>query len=373
MKNLLNHELTEMLNEKGNVCVSIIIPTHRIAPLRQEDPLKVKKSIAAAKALLDKKYKNSETFELKIAIDEIADEIDFVHQQDGIGIFVSKNVKKFVVFPFPVTEKIMVGDSFEIRDLVYKNNYSLPYFLLMLTENTARLFKGELNQMSEIKSSIFPKLFFDDYEYQKPSRGTSYGEALKSFEKDKSVLQEIRIRTFYKNTDKALKHYLENDKKFVIAGTKKAINLYERYTENKKNIIGHLTGNYEHISLGELAEKVWQGVESYIRKTTELDIKDFEEKIGKGYGVEGLKEVWKAAKEGKGLKLLVEKDFLKQGFLVDGEEKLYLSQPYKLEHRVLEDAVENIADTVLSKRGEVVFVENGMLQKHQGIAMITRY
>ena len=37
------------------------------------------------------------------------------------------------------------------------------------------------------------------------------------------------------------------------------------------------------------------------------------------------------------------------------------------------DAVDDVIEMVLNKKGNVVFVENGMLKDHQHISLITRY
>jgi hypothetical protein len=40
---------------------------------------------------------------------------------------------------------------------------------------------------------------------------------------------------------------------------------------------------------------------------------------------------------------------------------------------VLDDAVDELVETVLANGGQVVFVDNGALEVHQRIAMILRY
>jgi peptide subunit release factor 1 (eRF1) len=104
----------------------------------------------------------------------------------------------------------------------------------------------------------------------------------------------------------------------------------------------------------------------------EKDVKEFIEKIGEHHAVNGIQEVWKAAKEGRGLKLLVEKDYRKPGFLNNDETHLFLTPP-KTIHRIVADAVDDIIEMVWEKNGQVVFTENDLLKDYQRIALITRY
>jgi hypothetical protein len=101
-------------------------------------------------------------------------------------------------------------------------------------------------------------------------------------------------------------------------------------------------------------------------------IREFEEKIGNGLGVNGIQNTWSAAMEGKGLKLLVEKDFRVPGFLTDNMYHLY-TKPPKKKHKIIPDAVDGLIETVLNKNGRVFFVDNGALAAYQKVALITRY
>ena len=75
----------------------------------------------------------------------------------------------------------------------------------------------------------------------------------------------------------------------------------------------------------------------------------------------------------RGLKLLLEKDYHVQGFLEKQYSyQLYL-QPPKEPHIILKDAISELIERMLDKNGKIIFVENGMLRKHQSIALITRY
>jgi len=40
---------------------------------------------------------------------------------------------------------------------------------------------------------------------------------------------------------------------------------------------------------------------------------------------------------------------------------------------VVDDAVDDVIETVLHGQGQVVFVDNGQLEKHQRIALLLRY
>ena len=55
-ESIVHNQLLSLQKSKGSVCISIILPTHRLSPDRRVDNLKLKNSITAAKQLLQYKY-----------------------------------------------------------------------------------------------------------------------------------------------------------------------------------------------------------------------------------------------------------------------------------------------------------------------------
>jgi hypothetical protein len=371
---LAGEDLLAMQNEKGNICVSVIVPTHRLSPERRTDKLEVERAVDKATQLLYYKYPEQEIKPLLRSLDELTSEIDFNHPAEGIGLFVSHNIHLSVQFPFPVEEKVMVEDNFEMRDLLYKEFFIKPYFVLMLTEKGARLFEGLWKDLEEIRDKNFPKDYEDEFIYNSPSQGSSAGgyAHVKSFEKDKSILEEIRFKAFFKEIDKVIEDYLVDNISLVVLGPEKLLALFKKVSVHKKRIIGIKEGSYGHQNLKQLTDITWPLMINYREQEQKNLVNEFEEKIGERLGISGIEDIWSAAKEGKAFKLLVEKDYRCPGFLTENEYHLYLRPPER-SHRVLADAVDELIETVLEKNGQVIFMDNGKLKDYSRIALITRY
>jgi len=365
-----------MQKEKGNICISIIVPTHKLSPERRVDHLVLEKAVRAAKKYLLHNYREEEIKPLQQAVDELYDRIDFNHNAKGLGLFVSGNIKESVQFFFPVKEKVIIGRSLEVRDLLYQAYYSHPYYTLLLTEKEARLFEGRLNHLLEIKDDNFPRKNVDDYVYTRPTRGSSFvGNAfVKEYERDKSQLEELRYQHFCGLVEEGLKHYLTNSNiPLIIAGAKKDLSYFRMVTRQTKNIIDEVEGNYSYVTITALGGLVWEVLRAHLDKVKQQLIREFDEKVGERRGVSGIHEIWKAAKEGKGLMLLVEKDLSLPGFLPKENEYDLWVRPPRKPHQVLADAVDDLMEMVLEKSGKVVLLENNSLKDHQGMALVTRY
>ncbi len=371
---LIEEELIQAQKEKGNICISIIVPTHRLSPERRVDPLQVKKAVKKAKDYLQYKYTNEEIVPLMQSLDEIYGQIDFNRNADGVGLFVSRNIRQLVPFYFPVKEKVIISNAFEIRDWLYQTYYSKPYFVLLLAEKGARLYKGTFNALEEVKDKNFPVTLEEDYEYSRPSRGSSYvGHAfVKEFERDKSQMEEIRYENFLKRVDDILNSYLVDEIPLLITGAKKDLAYFTRITRHPVTS-REIEGNYFHIPLNELGELSWELMRGFLDQSKQKLLAEWKEKIGEGKGINGIIEVWKAAKEGRAYKLLVEKDISCPGFLLKEDEYHLHLMPPKEAHYILPDAVNTLMETVLEKNGQVVMLENGALAVYGRIALISRY
>ncbi|MBZ5858070.1 baeRF3 domain-containing protein [Flavihumibacter profundi] len=371
---LPGEDLISLQKEKGKICISIIVPTHKTSPERRIDELAVTRAVKSATEYLNYKYPDTDTKPLLRSLEELVQEIDYTHNSEGIGLYVSPGFKLSVKYPFPIEEKVIVGESFEVRDLLYKQNFANPYFVLLLSEKGVHLLEGSWSQLSEITDKNFPRKYTEEYIYSKPSKPTSYSGYTheKGFEKDKSELIEIRAKDFFREADELLKDYLIGETPLVVVGVEKELSWFEDISKHRQHIIKKIHGNYAHSNPKQIADIVWPEMLAHFEQKRNDLIKDFVEKLGTHLGTSGIQDVWQAAKEGKALKLLVEKDYRCPGFTDKEGYHLYLRPPEKT-HNILADAVDDLIEMVLNKNGQVYFTENGSLSDYEKIALITRY
>lgn len=129
------------------------------------------------------------------------------------------------------------------------------YLILSLSRKKISLIRVVNSHPIEIEDGAFPMTFSDEYEYSKSSAGTSFGYALKGFEKDKSVMTEVRFITFLRGADERLRPYLKKDVPLVIAGVKKELGDFETITHHKDRITGSVPGSYSTYNRNDLIQK----------------------------------------------------------------------------------------------------------------------
>jgi hypothetical protein len=369
-----SEEVQDLSQPQHGPCLSMIIPTHREGVEHKRDQLALRQLTEKARLLLLEQYGKSESLPILQQLEDILLQVDFTHNEDGLGIFISPSLQRIIRFPFEVETKLMAGDNFEIRDVLYKSRLAQLYYVLVLTEKTARLLEGHLTDLKEVRDQHFPEHLVDDYLYEKPARSTSYtGYAQeKSTEKDKSTLEEIRLKSYLREVDQGLRPYLFPTTPLIVTGAKEILSAFRQITDHTDNLKGTVVGSFGKTPLTEIALLAWNQMLRYTAEQHLALLKEFEEQFGQGKATSGLHAIWNAVQEGRGRKLLVEKDYRTPGFIAHDSDALFRHAP-NVPHRTLPDVIDDIIEKMLEKQGEVVMVENGLLEDYDHMALITRY
>ena len=136
--------------------------------------------------------------------------------------------------------------------------------------------------------------------------------------------------------------------------------------------VSTLTGNHDKTPAHELGALVWPSVKAGLAERRQHVLQELDKALGERKVGSGIIEVWRLAHEGRGRLPLVDEDYHAPG-TVDGTGMELKLEEDAAADGVMDDAVDEIIETVLAKQGRVVFVENGQSKDHQRIALVLRY
>lgn len=352
-------------------CLSIVLPTHRYAPNRRTDKPRLKKAIQHAKQLLEAKYKGLSK-EIYPLLDEVYKTENFLHNEEGIGIFIAPGFCKKVKFDFPVEEKISVGEQFEIRELLLLQQETIRYFLLEISHKHLRLFKGHGEHLTEISNSDFPMTFTSEWNYLSPSRGHSFSNSLKNTEGDKSITEEKRFKKFLQSADQKLNHYLKKTTPLFISGGNKETGFFKQITHHERQLAGIIDGNYRTEKEQQKKSIIADEIKGWQNMVEDISMNELSDAFGKRRVAGGIEEVWHALVSGMGETLFVERDFQCAGFISDATGAISRKAP-KEKHRLFGDIIDYIMSYALDKNIRVILVGNNKLYEHDRIALLLHY
>ncbi|MEO8447189.1 MAG: hypothetical protein ABI528_06815 [bacterium] len=342
-------------------CVSILMPTHRSFPENQQDKIRLKNLVKDASKRLLEEFNKDEISSILKSLDDVIDGVDFNNTLDGLAIFINKDHQEKILTPFPLKERIMIDKVFSTKDIIFGINRTEPYLVLSFSEKQAMLFKGVREDLTEIKNDSFPIL---NTFYPLKAQGDEGDEITANIEREKMYLRHV---------DKTLNDMnAEDEYPVVLLSVPQKVALFKEVTANNKTLLNVITGNYEHSSASELSKIVWPEVKKSLAELRQQVLAELDDAIGKNKYATGIDEVWKAANEGRGYKLLVELGF-QYPAKVDETGLQLVPVEVNPGEEIMDDAVDVVLDKVIQTGGKVVFFKNNDLSKFNKIAMILRY
>ncbi len=368
--NHISSDLKELLSVKDELCVSLIIPLNEIPTMRRLDKIAIDHAITKLKKVLEQSHEASVVAEFIEKFRKLEGDLQGITGAKGIGIFASSSVFKLLTFPFEVQEKVYTGATFEIRDVLYRDMYNMPYLVLSSTLEKTRLFRGAGGSLTEVEDDNFPAVLSEPEEaIPEYTEGT---RNLSATTKREMTLTMESPQAFLNAVDKKLALYFQNHEPLFIAGVQKELAAFESATTHGNRIKGKIQGSYNGYNHAELENKSWQCFREYQLSEEDKLIASLSELFGRELVSIGLPDVWRNAKLGKGNILVVEKDLAQPAFVTGDGFQLWMSKPAE-KHEVLSDAIDDLIETVVAMDGRVQFVENGKLAEFNGVAMIHRY
>jgi hypothetical protein len=179
-------------------------------------------------------------------------------------------------------------------------------------------------------------------------------------------------REFFRKVDDALAAIQTEDPlPVVVVGVDRYLAFYQEVTKNPDAIVGLVAGSHDNPKPSALGKLVWPVFQTgaTLRRTRALVRLSEAVKINRH--ASGIDQVWRAAFDNRCQTLLVETDFdYPADIAPDGTRLL----PYTGRGpSSLDDAVDEVIETVVARGGDVFFYEPGVLDLHQRIAAVLRY
>lgn len=361
MNRSLNPEIRQVIEAVHyRPAISLILPLESNISLKTEMAHKLKTKVDEAERELRKDYPDEQCDRMMLKLRAIVANLDIPVKKKGIAIYVSPIFEKVLYLDSPVEEKMIIGESFAIRDLLYNEKQDVKFILLILSGLESKVFLGDRTELNPLPSNI-------------PESVAPYvadsSERVSNFS-DMTEHKQIIVEKFLHHIDEELGHLIDDRHlPIFVAGAEKILGHFKKLSKHTASVVDYITGNYENATIAELRELTSPLVETWgMRKKAELlDI--IEEASAQHLVAEGIREVWQAACEKKGKLLIVEKDYRFAGqYSSDPNVIEALSESNSsLHHR---DSVDEVMEKVLESGGDVEFIEDDVLNALGHIALI---
>ncbi len=295
---------------------------------------------------------------------KIIKNLNFNTYKKSIAIYVSPVFEKVLYLDIAVEEKIIIDESFEIRDLVYSKKEIHKYLLLLLNSKESHIYLGNSSTFIKILSNSSGLALSS--EYDPPGVVSNFS--------DVHDRKETEMNKYLHHIDNGLNIILKSYQlPLFVSGTERTLGHFKKITKHGGAVIDYIPGNYAGMSLPGLREKIAPFIKNW-KKIKQKDlINQLDDAAGKRKLAFGMREVWHEAMRKRGRLLLVEKNYVYAAELGSSDEIIYKAiEPYN-KFSYIKDAVDDVIEKVLENGGDVEFVDEGLLKDHHHIALIQFY
>lgn len=357
------HDVLLLQQIKQYPCVTITLPTHRTIPDNQQDPIRLGNLVTEASDRLLQEFSKREAANILARLEETANNVDHQHNLDGLVLFVNEDIGFAYKLPFTVPARVTIDDTFATRKLVLALNRTVRYWVLALSENATRLFEATRDALVEITSEGFPL----------QHEGPGAKMKLPSGPKNVSAYRDEYHRQFFRRVDQQLSIFLADDPlPVLVLGVDRYLAFFDEVTENRRKILGQIQGNYDKHSLPELVDVVWPVAREALLAEHMKVLDKLNKATNERRVATTIDDIWRAAQEGRGRLLIVEENYHFPAHVDETGWHLTVADDPTAPN-VIDDAVDEMIEAVLSKGGEVAFVPDGTLNDHQRLALTLRY
>lgn len=343
--------------------VSIILPFEPKMSLKRELEMLLQRVFKKVEKDLMRNYAEAKSKPVITKLNALLNKIDFGSYKKSIAIFVSPILEKIYYLDMPVEEKIIIDESFEVRNLVCNKKDIHQYLVLVVSRERSRIFHGSNNKFVRIAYNTPQPIGMGNDAPERVSNFTSPSER-----------REMLLDKFLHHVDQTLGHILKAYAlPLFVMGTSRTMGHFKKITHHSSHILGFIPGNFEDTADSTISKALLPSIEDW-NKVKQADLlHQLDTAMGAKKVAAGIEEVWKQVSHNKGRLLVVERNYSCSAHHGPKAEIIYSKNKLNANPLFIKDAVDDIIEKVLENGGDVEFVDDGILEDFQHIALIQYY
>jgi ribosomal protein L7Ae-like RNA K-turn-binding protein len=365
MKEKLTADIREVMDAVHyRPAVSVILPFDPKISLVASVQKDLKYALDKVEKQLKEQYPAEQTAAVMQRIAALTADMVIPTNKKGLALFASPVFSKLMFLDAEVSARIVIDESFEIRDLVFSRKEEMQYILFLLSSEHCKMYLGSPEGLLRVKLESPDSL--DAYWIDAAERVSNFS--------DPDAHKANQVEKFIRQMDKELSQMLKQNRVPVfIMGSKTILGLFKTITHNQTAIAGYTEGNFDGATEAQLLQAIQPVVQAWKRKRQQELLQQIEQAANEKKLAVGIQDVWQAAYEKNGRLLVVEKGYTAAGeHIADGKivyKPTAASNAFHLAHDVVDDVIE----MVLQNGGDVAFTDDGLLQQYQHIVLLKFY
>ncbi len=382
MNNVTTRELEKLIECETSPCVSIYMPTHASGSNGQEDSVRLKNLVRQAEQqLVEFGMRRPDAKSLLQPVRQLPTEsTDWAARNGGLALFIAPGVFRQFDLPIQVRSQVRVNRRFAIKPLVPVSGPQEHFFVLTLSQNGARLWRGHQFALQPVKGAEVAHDIRTALNYDEVDRGAQVHSAMRGdYGKQAAVfhghggLRETakeEVEQYFRIVDARLSSFLRQERApLILAGVDYLLPIYRSVTRYANVLDEELHGNPEQFSNEMLHKRAWELVRPYLAQQKTW-LARFQKLNGTGKASDDVSQIVPAAFQGKINALLVDPEAQQWGRYYPATEAVELHRERQSGD---EDLLEQAAVQTLRHRGTVIAISQRDLPNGSTAAAVFRF
>jgi hypothetical protein len=387
MRQITTDHLTALLAKHEPPCISLYQPTHRHHPDNQQDPIRYRNLLSQIEDSLGQKLPAREVRAVTKEFRDLAhDDLFWNQRTDGLAILGCRD--RFQIFELQRSVPVLavVADTFHTKPLIRVLQSADRYQILALNRHAAKLYEGnryalDLVELTDVPSTITEALGEELTEphltvasYGAGAARAAGSSAVPSVHAhgDKSDEVDVDRDRFFRVIDRAIleHHSRPSGLPLMLAALPEYHAAFRRVSRNPLLMDVGIMMNAAALDLNQLRAEAWRIIEPvYLERLAKL-VLSYHAAKSQQLGSDDLMSITEATVSGRVGTLLVESDRQIAGTIDLASGRI---RPGDLSDPEVGDVLDDLAELVICKKGDVVVVPASRMPSGSGLAAIYRF
>jgi hypothetical protein len=305
------NRLGQLAENSGGAHVSLYMPTHRAGPETEQDPIRLKNLLRAAhEELVATGMRAPDAQDLLAPAEALLEDRDFWrHGGEGLAIFVARDQHHRFRLPLAVEELAIVAERFHIKPLLPLYADDGLFYILALSQNEVRLFKGTSRTVDQVELENVSKSLAEAMRYDQFRAQLQFHSSTASAGADRDAMfhghgqdadEKDMLLRWFQAMDRALPDALATRRApVVLAGVEYLFPIFREASSLPNLVQDGIAGNPEELSAEELHARAVELVRPIFTQGRRQAQARYRELAGTGLGVAQLEPVVLAAHHGR--------------------------------------------------------------------------
>jgi hypothetical protein len=370
-------------------CISLYQPTHRHHPSNQQDPIRFRNLTATLEESLRQTHDVRTVRALIEPFHQLGQDAEFWnHTLDGLAVLARPGV--FVTFPLQreVPERLVVAGSFHTKPLLRIVQSADRFQVLCLGRNEVRLLEGNRDVLDEVElDPSVPQGSGDVDEAarrgreaapapeveQAKAKGLQRSSGTGRRGRDSSdTVADLALERYFRSVDRAVTdhHSKPTGLPLLLAALPEHQPVFRDLSHNPRLLPQGIDRDPFPLDVDALRQSAWGQIAPYYLSRLASLVSTFQEAQSKFLGSSDASTVADAAVAGRVATILVEADRMVPGRVNAETGRISFED---LNEPEVDDLLDDLAELVLAKGGEVVVVPRESMPAESGLAAIFRH